>query len=69
MSNKDSDFEYRIVAHEEGKPEHGTRPMENQKEAGEAYKHAKRTANPGDTVAIQRRTVGPWIDEERMTKP
>ena len=62
------EFEYRVVAHDEGKPEHATKPTENQKEAGEVYRNARKAANPGETVAIQRRTLGPWKDIERETK-
>lgn len=67
-NNNNNEYEYRVVAHEEGKPEHGTKPIQNQKEAGEAYRNARQAANPGDTVAIQRRTVGSWEDQERETK-
>jgi hypothetical protein len=65
----DQKYEYRVVAHEEGKPESATKPTENQKEAGAMYKNAKQASNPGDTVAIQSRPVGPWADIERVTKP
>jgi hypothetical protein len=62
-------YEYRVAAHEKDKPEHATKPTENQKEAGEVYRNARNAAAPGETVAIQRRTLGPWKDIERETKP
>jgi hypothetical protein len=68
MADKDSDFEYRVVAHAKDRPESATKPTENIKEAGETYKHARHNVDPGDTVAIQRRTVGKWEDLERETK-
>jgi hypothetical protein len=68
-SNNQEQFEYRVVAHEEGRPERATKATENQKEAGDAYKNAKQAAYPGETVAIQSRPVGPWADIERVRKP